>query len=401
MVNPTVWKQGLHPRVALVGPKSSGKTIYRAFLRMGQARLPEYVGSALRVRHSGVMHRAGEMLAYDDHQDRWTTQDEDVLDPGEVDRGVAFLPQVEGTSFLTCHELPLPDDEDGDPFRAGHLLDFPGEYFTTDPDSIYARYRAGQDQVDEWLLRSCQTVVMMLPFWAVLPRTMRQIPPQHEIEMGRQLGMSPDQVTRNREVREDALYRSAMDWFERLRPILDSRGPGSAPNLLVVFTMLGTDWHLELRDGVLASPVVGQTPRMVRALARARARLEHPIATSKRSSTRRGVLPRWIRGPGTYLRHLIDAARLRDLLDGLDRDLSQFVSLCRGESSEQWVAIADELLELQDRLAGGIRYTAMNIINERDILRKTDRGRGDYLKLEPAGAYFPSVFLCGGLDRTS
>jgi len=399
-VDPTVWKRGLTPRVALIGPKSSGKTIYRAFLRMGQARLPEYVGSALRVRHSGVLQRTGVVLAYDDAQSQWSTRDEQILEPAEVELGVAYLPQVEGTTFLTCHELPLPDDEDTDPFRAGHLLDFPGEYFTNDPQHLYARYRAGQDEVDEWLLRSCQTVIMTLPFWAVLPRSLRQIPPHHEVEMGRHLGRSAEEVKRSREVREDALYRSAMDWFERLRPVVDERGPGKAPNLLVVFTMLGMDWHRELADDVLGPPAKGGPPRMVRALGRARRRIEHPIAGSKRSSVRRGVLPRWLRGPGTYLRQLVDAARLRDLLDGLDQDLARFVGLCKGASGDQWVAIADELLELQDRMPGRIRYTAMNIVNERELLRRHDRNR-DYLKLEPAGAYFPTVFLCGGLDRTS
>ncbi len=391
----TTLKQGLRPRVALVGPKGGGKTMYRTFLGNGLEHLPAYVSNTLRVRESGWASGEARVLRYGD-QAGWAWHP-DVAERAMTRDGRTWLPQVGGTNWLTLHDLPLPDLGGAPSGQQSHLLDFPGEHWRG-LDRLRGAY-ATQEAEDRALLAECRLIQLMLPWWVLLPRTHRHLPPAHLLSLGSQLGLDDTTVRDQRRAREDVLLDSAQAWLLRLREIVRPTDKARGPALLVTLSMLGADWPLELKDP--DDPALAQA---VAALRRIRGLITHPLAMGQRlrdlPPSDAGLVGR-LTGVSRHLDPLLDATTLRNLLSRLHRACQAYLTACQrlwspGHAGQPVARALDELLDTAGR--GQVRYVAMNLVHERSMLLP-DRGDGDgYLPLEPAGALLPSITLCGSLD---
>ncbi|GEM_PF-2637224 len=388
-------KRGLRPRVALVGPKGGGKTMYRNFLANGLEQLPAYLCNTLRVRESGWASGEARILRYSDLNGwGWTP---DVAAAAVTVQGRTWLPQVGGTNWMTCHDLPLPDLVGAPTQRETHLLDFPGEYWKG-LETQRGSY-AAQEAEDRGLLRECRLIQIMLPYWMLLPRVHRRLPPPHLLALGRQLGLSDDDIVRQRVLREDVLLDSAQAWLQRLRDVVRPTRAERGPTLLVTLSMLGADWQQELID-----PLPDTARPAAAALAQVRGLITHPLALGLRlrdlPAADPGLVGR-LTGISRTLDPLLDATTLRNLLQRLHRACQGYLEACQrlwrpGHAGQPVVRALDELLETAGR--GQVRYLAMNLVHEHSVLAPRKGGGMSYLPLAPAGALLPSVYLCGSLD---
>ncbi len=409
------WMATLDPRIAIVGPKGSGKTIYRLFLRSEPQAVPPFVSSAMRVRQIGWGEELGEALIRKTMDSPWSLGPEPIMKGLSPDGNRDYLPRVDPTGGFTVHRLPVPDEERSattskqasDRSKGGHLLDFPGEFF----GEQYAPLRGKRDDpfLDRpflKLLGRCDSIVLMIPFWLLLPDHLRADPPAHLEALGQHLHKSPDRVREDRESHRHGLQLTLGQWLAKLDPLFVK---GTGPQLLVVFTMLGKDWHREFADRVctgdawdrkrrkegLANLLNEDERSLAKSLARARGRLETPLARRKVSSKYTG----WVGALVSSVEEQWQTATLRSLLDSLHQDLMEYVEAVGAcsEDNEPGERIARFLEELRKRIGDQrMRYTAMNVIAESHA--KTARGI-DRLKwgVEDTGVYFPSVYFCGWL----
>ncbi len=391
----TELKAALRPRVALVGPKGGGKTMYRNFLANGLEQLPAYLCNTLRVRESGWASGEARVLRFID-PDGWGWHP-DVAQEAVTVGGRTWLPQVGGTNWMTCHDLPLPDLVGAPSVPETHLVDFPGEYWKG-MQALRGAYD-GLEAEDRALLGSCKVILLMLPFWMLLPREVRRIPPPQLLAIGQHLGLDATTLLTQRQVREDVLLDSAQAWLQRLREVIAPARTGHGPTLLVTFTMLGADWRLELQD-----PLPDSAGAAVEALGRVRQLITHPLAMGQRLRDLPeeelgllGTLTGWSR----HASQVLDATTLRNLLGRLHGACRDYLTACQrlwrpGQAGQPVARALDELLETAGRRR--VRYLAMNLVHERALLAPRAGDGLTYLPLEPAGALLPSVYLCGSLD---
>ena len=298
---------------------------------------------------------------------------------------------------MTCHDLPLPDLVGAPTRRETHLLDFPGEHWRG-LQTLRGAYDS-QETEDRALLSECRLIQLMLPYWMLLPREHRRVPPPHLVGLGRQLGLSQDQVMAQRLAREDVLLDSAQAWLQRLRDLVAPTRAGRGPTLLVTLSMLGSDWRQEL-----APELTPAAQAAADALAQIRGLITHPLALGLRlrdlPAPEPGLVGR-LTGLSRHLDPILDATTLRNLLARLHGACRTYLDACQrlgrpGHAGQPVVRALDELLETAGR--GQVRYLAMNLVHERSVLVPR-RGEGmTYLPLDPAGALLPSVYLRGSLD---
>ncbi len=372
------------PRIALVGPKGGGKTTYRMFLAEGEL-LPAPIRRALGVRFRGSL-RAGTTIEYS--QEKGWHRGRETL-PSPHPDAWAHLPRVPGTNWLTAHPMPMPGAADPEAL-GGHLLDFPGEFVTTpqsaDLEPVFdAVVRDGMDAIAR-----CRLVVLLVPFWLLLSRAHRQHPPAHMVAIGAQLGLSRAAVAAQRAGQWQSLEKTGRGWLNRLETELVGRPPKQRPLILVVLNQFGADWRFELSRQLGADDPLGC------GLARVRSLLESgppPARGPLLTGLGEANLLRRLR---TELNMVRDASRLRSLLYDLDAEISEVVDLSAGHGS----ALGKALYSL--RLSGlETRYTAMNLVSERSLLRPRNPGEGQppvHLALELAGEHNPMTYMCGCVD---
>lgn len=411
----TSLKERLDPRVALTGPKGSGKTIYRQYLAHGMDGLPPFLTETMGVRSPGWAERAARRVEYRaflkdgkvDHKG-WAEVPEALPRPLNID-GMDYLGKVAGTDWLTVHALPLPDlrGRARRDFHKAAVLDFPGEHWGMVTDPTRDGYYEACEKEDVTLLGRCRMLLFLVPFWLVLPRALRRVPTQVDVLTHNHLtklsagdGTPEQHAGRICRERDQALFRSARDWIPRLEEALSGK---EKPRLVVVFTQLGAEWrgHLQDPDGPIG-----------RSLGRVRGLISHPLANNRPARfqglvPRPGWLPEWVPWRDTLRQAEVArwyaAAGFRRLLDDLHEELKDMVrqvrEVPRAQGTEQQLLQKlDSLLE--EAGPGRVRYMAMNVVSDRYIALHDQQPvvHAPYLALEAAGAMLPSAYLCGSLD---
>jgi len=507
------------PRVALIGPKGGGKTIYRLYLASGLDFIPEYVSNALRVKETGWDERKSEALSFDDQThalsdvannpallrrflrlrelraalleiierdpgvlgeagsvsaeppgdplttllgpldageeawavdgeaiaarlllklrshprlaarllraqsfepwggetvranggtdgatalslvDGWNWTSEPASEPRIID-GNHHLVRAQGTEHLTRHELRMPGLDDTPSLARAHVLDFPGEHWTQD---VVGEYE-GRTLEDLRLIASCRMVMLMLPFWLLIPREMREAPPAHGFILGRRRNLSEAEIRRDRDKREETLTLSWTSWLDRLSSILapdakDARGiaAGKKPNLLVVFTMLGSDWAAELR------PEHREKGELAAQLKKIRGWMEQPLVQGCPSQSRIDSA-KWFGLARPFVERAIgfrDVAPLRTIMDRLHGDLDRFVGITENldTASRSTQRLTGRLRSICDGVGRHrARFAAINIVSERHFAIDEQSGEPMF-RFEPSGANLPSIYLCASLDE--
>ncbi len=403
------------PRVCLIGPKGCGKTIYRTYLHAkARTELPDYVRTTLGIRQADLPEE-GEVFQHDgDQRGEWVREHDLGLREPEGEYVPAILP----TLYLTRHVLTLPSLDSG--ASSGVVYDFPGGYFDV----------PGAERLIIDALRQSRLIVMMLPYWALLPQALRRVPSPLTLARGRREGATPALVEERQAERELSLRAGAVRWLELLK--IARTGEGVRPGtVLVMLTMLHREWPHELRDDEPRARALAERVRALRRLiTQSLFNLEYePGGSSMR-------LRRWLPfvGPEIHLslKGLHRAARLRAALEELHDEVAAYVldaeGACAalGRSGREALTVVRALRDVEQSslsLPSGFRYGAMNVVSERHVGRGAVVATGQgaampvnadataststatasevrrYFEIERAAAMVPSLYLCGSLDE--
>lgn len=376
----------INPKVALLGPKGGGKTMYRHFLFTDESVFPNFLQTALGVRDLGF-RRPAKRISWNAEAKLWEEKNE-ILTKAEGRHGDYYLPKVSGTTDVTVHRLPMPSLGD-----EGHaeLLDFPGEYWVRDPHEDPDEGVEARDRCVERALQNCKIVLVILPYWLLVPRRFRMIPANHISEVaqrGRIGGIAdPDSIDR----REEVMMTSLNAWLRRMRRMLNAPRK-SRPLILVTFSMLSTSWGDEIKTADDCKAIRELLVEM-RGLA---------VASNLVRSAR---IPAWTTSFAQPLVHVEAASRLRQVMARLDTRCRDFVT--RALELEQRVGAGRQPARkiydmLVDRPNTDVRFSAMNVVTERAwLLPKpgSNPGLQQYIRMEHAGAMLPLVYLAANLDR--
>jgi hypothetical protein len=412
-------KRGLTPKVAIIGPKGSGKSIYRQFLASAQhASIPHYLCNVLRVRNPSWGH--GVAWVRDPKKNRgvaepaeWEWDEDLVVTTAIGTQRRSFLRKLGGTNKLTIHPLRFPSLHASADAEAD-LLDFPGEHLQplSDPAQLEGlgltrdEYQRFVDH-DVALIRQCRVVLLTLPYWLVLPHEWRgEDTPLDRAMAARRAGEGASAarvaeelavIRRGRQVREDDLFRSAADWLGLLQSIVDSP---AKPTLVVVFTMLDSTWEDELRPpdgGLRGLEEARERLRRVRTLITSRA------ANGEANRFRAKASVSLVQPFARAWHDLQRASEMKELLEELHDTLDHYVQDARSNWSRG--ALGHQALgRLGDALdsagAHRVRYMAMNVVSEHSRLAQPGVKLDDFpLELRQAGALLPMVYLCGSLEE--
>ena len=408
------------PRVCVIGPKGGGKTIYRLYLANQLGTFPSYLARMFGTEASPWGDRPGEELTFPVAGDAFRWEEEATL-RYHTDRHDHYLPAVRGTNWITRHRIDLPFLQ-GDSF----LLDFPGEFALRPYLRRERELKPYEDDLRtaaEGVIGASDVIVFILPFWTLFPAADRLAPPPHLAEMTLQLlggeaARRADpaaalelerQMEHERIEREDGVMTTAASWLSSLNRIASHSE--HKPMLLVVFSMLGSDWCLELKPDLK-----GASLQVAQRLAKVRNHLTHELTHGARghgledwiTDNLGGAAP--LAGLGRALDASRDAAHLASLMTNIERELRMALRASRRAWSNQGAAgslVVSRLGDLLDGWRGDIRYTAMNIITERAALFWPKGSKGNlevlektpYYRTEPAGPLLPSVYLAGALER--
>lgn len=401
------WTDGAPPRVCLIGPKGCGKTIYRTYLHAkARTELPDYVRAMLGVTQADLPAQ-GEVRRPAGAGWDWFHEG----DLGQREAAGEYLPVIEPTQHVTRHQLALPR-KDGEPLQAGLAYDFPGAYWEVEgakPFIIEA-------------LRAARLIVMMVPYWTLLPKSLRPRP--SPLFRARRLrdGLAAEAVQREHDERDESLRNGTLKWLELLRTARD--GAPAPATVLVVFTMLHREWRHDLRDDAPEAAAVMARVQAVRALVtRDLLNLQHrPQLPGRRLGAGRWPLFDELRRAAQDLTHAAELRRtLEELHDACALYVEELERVAReaGYDETETLGVIEALRGLEARLPWhAFRYGAMNVVSERHAKRRplaqhpdadfAAPGSGSpgaasrtfqrYLRIERAAAMLPSLYLCGSLD---
>ncbi len=398
------------PRVSLIGPKGCGKTIYRTYLHeKARVELPDFVRAALGIRQADLPEE-GEVYSGEGGVWHWQTERTLGLRQAEGE----FLPAIPATQALTRHKLTLPVLDDGSPLEGGLVYDFPGGFFEV----------PGSERLILDALRQSRMVVMMLPYWVLIPKALRRTPSPLAQARDRADGKDPVTVAKEHAQREGSLLAGALRWLELLRT---ARGHKEArpATVLVMLTMLHQEWGHELSA---SHPRGGEVAAQVRAL---RGLITQSLLNDEHD---RGIasrkLPLFSPEFWLSLHGMGRAMRLRRALEELHAQVTRYTlameALCRalGRTEGDTLRVVSALRALENSslaLPYAFRYGAMNVVSERlsgrmplataageeaaltvggpSVAPAEPTGFRRYFKMEPAAAMLPSLYLCGSLDE--
>jgi hypothetical protein len=403
------WSDGAPPRVSLIGPKGCGKTIYRTYLHAkARTELPDYVRAMLGVTQADLPAK-GEMRTSQGGVWTWTHEG----DLGQREAAGEYLPVIRPTKHVTRHRLALPLVH-GEPVEAGLAYDFPGAYWETEEHKPFIIEA----------LRASRLIVMMLPYWILVPHALRQRPSLLARARWQRDGLDAVAIQREQDEREEALRTGTLKWLELVQIARDGT-PGRAATLLVVFTMLHREWLHDLGSGSAAASSVAERVRAMRRL------ITQPVLNcphqARRGRRRTNLLVSLAAELQLALRGLSEAAALRRALEELHDACDDYVEALEGPArdlgpeEEETLRLIEALRRVESRsLPHAFRYAAMNVVSERYARRRAlspreqrdaqtfgfgSAAEGDavpayqrYLRIESAAAMLPSLYLCGSLD---
>ena len=362
------------PRIALVGPKGSGKTLYRLYLSRADMAVPTRLARALRCDYLPWNRdlRPFELQAV--RGGRRQIKVARDIDEWHIEhhpwRGSAwrFFPKIKATTNTIIHSVPLPREngEAGD--DAIWVMDFAGEH--------WLRHRRDSDwdwsgtyDHDRHLLRQCRVVLLMVPFWLLIPAAARTWP-----------DFLPKEEREGSAHRVKWLLDTFEEWYKIIAELLQQRDV----NLVIALTMFGRDW-----EGWFKPRLDPAYEDLKECFAEVRALLKDPVLNGR-------LEPGWIRSQ-------IDIYRFRALtarIHATCRDLVR-TSLSVDEDSLESTGIGIRLHEMAEGAGPArVRYLAMNLVSERDRLVRSFGGGHEYkLREELAGVYLPNVYLSSFLDE--
>lgn len=376
---------GVNPRVALLGPKGGGKTMFRHFLATEKASFPVYLQTALGVRDLGFGRKA-RRIAWKPSEKTWHER-EDFLPPAETRKMSIYLPKVSGTTDLTVHRLPLPTLRKG---VHAELLDFPGEYWSRD-ESLDDPTAPQRDACVLRALDHCKIVVIIMPYWLLVPWSLRVVPPPHILDVARKAKIAKIAEENEIDIQVAVMMSSLNDWLERMRTMLD-RSRRHRPMVLVSFSMLSSSWGDEIVNDDETRHLRGLLGEM-RGLA---------LASGQVRSWR---IPSWMSFFAQPVVHVEAASRLRQVMARLDAKCRDFVTEALELELQHASGTSGPARRIYDMLVDRpnthVRFTAMNVVSERAWLLPNpgSRSRRQYFRMKQAGAMLPLVYLAANLDR--
>jgi hypothetical protein len=378
---PTTALNRLKPRVALVGPKGSGKTVYREWLA-ASGKPPTWLQETLR---TNPIEWRDSKIILPSPKGGWGWRSESLQPPVDSDDSFQYLYVADGSNFIARFTFEVPRIGRSKPV---HLLDFPGEWWSIAEGDERWYPRHERDSLE--LLKQCRMIVLFAPFWMLIPNKLR--PDTSPIDQVLQTKNDPLSAGRgaSRKNRQRALVSSGIAWIRRLTNLIQVEKANF--RLVVVLSMLGSDWPLEVRtDDPSAEPIVERLQRI-------RGLLSHRVAEF-RPPMHQGPLQRWL----PELARVSQAAAAKALLKDLDEEVREYLSICSelwtpGQSGYQF---AIEFAALRDLLGPSkIHHIGMNVVSERfRIVEQAGARYNEYLRQEPSGAMLPLAYLLASVDE--
>lgn len=363
------------PRIALVGPKGSGKTLYRLYLSRADMAVPTRLARALRCDYLPWNRdlKPFEMQAV-------RGGERQIKVAGDVDewhiehhpwRGSAwrFFPKIKATTNTIIHSVPLPRENGLAGDEAIWAMDFAGEHWLRHRrDSADFDWDRTYDH-DRHLLRQCRVVLLMVPFWLLIPATARAWP-----------AFLPGEEREHSAHRVKWLLDTFQEWYKIITELLQERNV----NLIIALTMFGRDWQAWFRPNLDK-----KYEDLKGSFAEVRMLIKDPVLNGR-------LEPGWFRSQ-------IDIYRFRALTSRIHtacRDLVR-ASLSVDADSLESTGIGIRLHEMAESAGPArVRYIAMNLVSERDRLVRSFSGGREYkLREELAGVYLPNVYLSSFLDE--
>ncbi len=367
--------KSFRPRIALVGPKGSGKTLYRLYLSRADMAVPTRLARALRCDYLPWNRdlKPFELQAVRGEQRQIRVARD--IDEWRIEhhpwRGSAwrFFPKIKATTNTIIHSVPLPRENGLAGDDAIWVMDFAGEHWLRHRrDSSDWDWQRTYDH-DRHLLRECKVVLLMVPFWLLIPAGARAWP-----------AFLPN------EEREGSAHRVKwlLDTFEEWYKIIAELLQGRSVNLVIALTMFGRDWH-----AWFDSKLDKRYNDLKESFAEVRALLRDPVLNGR-------LEPGWFRSQLDIYRFRALTARIHVAC----RDLVR-TSLAVDSDSLESTGIGIRLHEMAESAgAARARYIAMNLVSERDRLVRSFSGGQEYkLREELAGVYLPNVYLSSFLDE--
>ncbi len=363
------------PRIALVGPKGSGKTLYRLYLSRADMAVPTRLARALRCDY---LPWNRDLLPFELQAVRSGEREIKVardIDEWRIEhhpwRGSAwrFFPKIKATTNTIIHSVPLPRENGAASEDAIWVMDFAGEHWHR-----HRRVSSDWDWVqtydhDRHLLRQCRVVLLMVPFWLLIPSAVRTWP-----------GFLPSEERQESAHRVKWLLDTFEEWYKVIAELLQERDV----NLIIALTMFGRDWRHWFRDSL--DPKYRD---LQECFAEVRALLKDPVLNGR-------LEPGWLRSQLDIYRFRALTARIHAAC----RDLVR-TSLSVDDDSLESTGLGIRLHEMAESAGPArVRYLAMNLVSERDRLVRGLGGGHEYkLREELAGVFLPNVYLSSFLDE--